>query len=104
MRGFDIDLDALSGEEKQLVTKLLQENEDVFSKDQHDLGFTRTVQHEIPLVDPTPFRQPYRRIPPAEFHEVKSHIEELEKSSVIQPSQSPFALPIVVVRKKDGKI
>ena len=102
--GVDVDLSSLSAEDRQRMMKLLQDNADIFSKDQQDLGFTQTIEHEIPLIDPTPFRLPYRRIPPSQFHEVRHHIEDLKKSGVIQPSQSPFASPIVIVRKKDGSI
>ena len=102
----DVDLSeaALSSKEKKAVEELLTKNNDVFSTSSFDVGCTPTMAHEIPLVDSRPFRLPYRRIPPAQFQEVREHIEELRANGIIKPSQSSFASPIVIVRKKDGRI
>ncbi len=62
------------------------------------------MEQRIPLVDPVPFRMPYRRIPTGQFQEVRQHIGDLQKAGVIHQSQSPYASPIVIVRKKDGQI
>lgn len=37
-----------------------------------DLGYTDKVK-QIPLVDEMPVSQPYRRIPPTQFEEVREH-------------------------------
>ena len=100
----DIDSADLTPSAKAAIQDLLKTNSDVFSKDSLDIGMTQTAEHEIPLSDATPFRLPYRRIPPAEFQEVQKHIKDLEKENVIKPSQSSFASPVVIVRKKDGSI
>ena len=94
----------LTQTQRKAVDSLLLQNADIFSKGSLDVGSTNTVQHEIPLSDPTPFRLPYRRIPPSQYQSVRGHIEELKQAGIIQPSQSPFASPIVVVEKKDGTI
>lgn len=94
----------LTGKERQDFQNLLIENKDVFSTGSKDFGRTDTITHDIPLVDETPFRLPYRRIRPNDYGEVKEHIQELQDAGVIRPSKSPFASPIVIVRKKDGKI
>ncbi|KAI3369563.1 hypothetical protein L3Q82_024379 [Scortum barcoo] len=51
-------------------------------------------------------RQRYCRIPPSEYEAVKAHINQLLESQVIRESssRSPYALPIVLVRKKDGSL
>ena len=100
----DVDLPDLAPNHMKAMQDLLRQNADVFSTHSLDIGSTTTVEHEIPLSDPTPFRMPYRRIPPAEFQEVREHIEELQKANIIKPSQGPFASAIVIVRKKDGSI
>ena len=94
----------LSPPEMKALEELLQRNEDVFSKGPEDFGCTDTIVHDIPLIDPTPFRMPYRRISPSDFSEVKDHLKELQAAEIIKPSKSPFASPIVIVRKKDGRI
>ena len=94
----------LTPAQREDVGRLITRNTDVFSKGHLDVGMTDTVEHNIPLTDPTPFRLPYRRIAPAQFQSVRSHVEELKEAGIIQPSQSPFASPIVIVEKKDGTI
>ena len=56
------------------------------------------------MLDEIPVRQRYRRIPPSEYEEVKAHIDQLLEAKVIRESNSPFASPIVLVRKKDGSL
>lgn len=76
----------------------------VFSAHDGNLGCTNLISHDIPLVDDTPVRQRYRRITPSEYEVVKEHINQLLSSQVIRESSSPYASPIVLVRKKDGSI
>ena len=102
--GLDLPTNELSSSEMKQLRELLKRNSDVFSKGPEDFGCTDTIVHDIPLVDPTPFRMPYRRISPTDFKEVQNHLKELQSAGIIKPSKSPFASPIVVVRKKDGKI
>ena len=45
--------------------------------------------------------EPYRRIHPSDLTDVKDHLQEMQEAGVIRPSKSPFASPIVIVRKKD---
>jgi hypothetical protein len=35
------------------------------------------VEHEINLTDDKPYREPYRRIPPSMFDEVREHLREM---------------------------
>uniref|UniRef100_A0A8C2AXX8 Gypsy retrotransposon integrase-like protein 1 n=2 Tax=Cyprinus carpio TaxID=7962 RepID=A0A8C2AXX8_CYPCA len=83
---------------------LLMKHADVFAVHDEDLGYTDRVKHEIHLTDDSPISQPYRRIPPTQFEEVKEHISGLLRKGVIQESSSSFASPIVLVRKADGSL
>lgn len=100
----DVDLSSLPGEDQSKVRSLLNRYANVFSAHDGDLGCTNLVSHDIPLIDDTPVRQRYRRIPPSEYEMVKMHINQLLSAQVIRESSSPFASPIVLVRKKDGSL
>lgn len=98
------DLSALSEEEQNSVRSLLYKYRSVFSAHDGDLGCTNLISHDIPLLDETPVRQRYRRIPPSEYEAVKAHISQLLETRVIRESSSPYASPIVLVKKKDGSL
>ena len=96
-------LDCTKNQRDQLQA-LLTKHHEVFAADEDDLGFTDTVKHRIICTDDKPVTQPFRRIPPPQYQEVKEHIQKLLKRNVIQESYSPYASPIVLVRKKDSSL
>ncbi|KAL6459833.1 hypothetical protein MHYP_G00315920 [Metynnis hypsauchen] len=89
---------------KERITRQLNNMPDVFAH--HDLDFGRTdkVRHRIKLSDETPFKLRARPIHPQDIEAVRRHIQELLDAGVIRESESPFASPIVVVRKKNGQV
>ena len=99
--GEDVDL---STEEVREVEKFLHSWIDVFSQNELDIGHTTAVHHEIRLIDDKPFKQRYRRIPPALIDEVRLHLQQLQDAGVIRPSSSPYASNLVLVRKKDNSL
>ncbi len=99
-----VDLEGLSVEEQKQVRALLREYQSVFSTHDGDLGCTNLLSHDIPLTDDIPVRQRYRRIPPSDYELVKTHIGQLLEAQIIRESCSPYASPVVLVRKKDGSL
>ena len=81
-----------------LDPELLRDFSDVFSKGPQDLGRTDMIQHRINTKDAAPIRQRPRRLPLAKQHEATQAIEEMRRDGVIEPSVSPWAAPIVLVR------
>ncbi|XP_062844567.1 retrovirus-related Pol polyprotein from transposon 412 [Trichomycterus rosablanca] len=99
-----VDLSPLSAEGQAEVRALLLRYSSVFSAHEGDLGCTTLISHDIPLLDQTPVRQRYRRLAPSDYEAVKTHINQLLQAKVIRESSSPFASPLVLVRKKDGSL
>ncbi|PIK37921.1 hypothetical protein BSL78_25240 [Apostichopus japonicus] len=94
----------LSDDQLRQAKCLLMKNQDVFASTDYDLGVTNTIRHTIPTVDDEPVKQTYRRIPPCQFEEVQEHVRKLLAKGVIKPSTSPYASPVVLVRKTDGTL
>lgn len=103
---YPIDLSAVecTPEQREKLETLFQKHASVFTENENDLGYTETVKHKIPTIDQVPVAQPYRRIPPNQFQEAKDHIRKLLDGGIIRESHSPYAAPIVLVRKKDGSL
>lgn len=99
-----MDVTGLSAEEQGQVRELLKGYCSVFSAHDGDLGCTNLVTHDIPVLDDAPVKQRYRRIPPSEYEAAKEHIHKLLEAQVITESSSPYASPIVLVKKKDGTL
>ena len=89
----------LSEDQKPL---LLGRNADVFSCAPGDLGHTDLVHHKINTGDAAPIRQPPRRRPSLKKDEAHKAITEMLEQGLIESSTSPWASPIVLVKKKDG--
>ena len=83
---------------------VIARNADVFASSDDDLGHTTTVTHTIPTINEEPVKQTYRRIPPSQFDEVREHVRKLLEKGIIRESTSPYASPIVLVRKADGSL
>ena len=93
----------LSPLQQQQLNELFKEFQDVFSQGDNDLGNTPLLQHGIETNGP-PLRHPYRRQNPAVRREEMAQVQQMLSSDVIRPSNSPWASPVVMVRKKDGSL
>ena len=69
-----------------------------------DLGKTSLVKHGIRITANTPFKEHYWQILLSMYMEVKEHLKEVLEIGAIRPSHSPWASPVILVHKKDGKL
>ena len=79
--------------------KFLIDFSDIFSTSKADIGRTSRLQHSIDTGDSPPIRQPVRHLPPHRKQEVRTLLQQMKDQDVIQPSCSPWAAPIVLVKK-----
>ena len=93
----------LSSEGKKKLAELLTKHQSAFASGPDDLGRMHLVQHEIRTPpDLRPLRQPARRFPFWSQTEAKEIVDDLLKRDLIEPSASPWAAPVVMVKKKDN--
>ncbi|CAC5407329.1 unnamed protein product [Mytilus coruscus] len=86
--------------EKQQLTELLTRNRQIFAKDISELGKTEYNYHRIDTGDAPPVQSmPYRQTPQMR-EETEKHIDMMLQNDIIEPSSSPWASPVVLVRKK----
>ncbi|XP_040195295.1 uncharacterized protein LOC120928256 [Rana temporaria] len=75
-----------------------------FSKNEFDVGLAKSAEHKIRLEEDKPFRERVRRIPLGDLEDLREQLAELKRTGIIRESRSPYASPIVVVRKKNGSL
>ena len=90
----------LNGEQKQEVTNLFLEYFSLFS-DGETFGQTKIVEHQIDLKEGTkPIRLKDRKTSPNLLPSLKEQLNNWTSQQVIERSRSPWAFPLVPVKKK----
>ena len=96
------DLSHLQDTEKETMQQILQKYQTLFATDLSELGATSVVKHKIDTGQATPIKQLPRRLPNALKPVVEEQVNEMLAHGVVRLSKSPWASPIVLVKKKDG--
>ena len=92
----------LTSEQSKHVYALLCRYAHVFSSGPRDMGRTDLIKHKIDTQGAAPIRQPPRRLPLARREEAQEAVADMLSQGVIEPSASPWASPVVLVKKKGG--
>lgn len=100
----DLDDSPIPKEWKERILSKLKSMPEVFAVGDSSHGHTTVVKHNIRLYDETPFKERPRPIHPRDQEAVKQHLTELLNAGIIRESESSFASPIAIVRKKNGSI
>jgi len=80
----------------------LDANNDLFAEPTQ-LPPSREADHQIPLLpgaQPVSVR-PYR-YSPAQKSEIEKQVKEMLQNGIVRVSSSPFASPVLLVKKKEG--
>ena len=65
-------------------------------------GNASVIKHKIDLTDDCPIRRKPYPLPYAERGEIREEIKNMMDTGIMRESSSPYASPLVVVKKKDG--
>lgn len=102
--GAKINRQNLTEDELVRTSEVLNRWKHIFSTSFTDIGRTDLVKHEIKLTDNIPVKEPYRRIPPGMYEEVRQHLKEMLEAGAIRKSQSSYCSNVVLVKKSDGSL
>ncbi|KAJ8380842.1 hypothetical protein SKAU_G00016200 [Synaphobranchus kaupii] len=95
--------DGLEPQQQEALWRLLLEFKDIFALTEEDVGQTHLVQHDIITGDAQPVKMRPRRLPLARQEAADKARWEMQQAGIIEPSDSPWASPVVMVPKKGGK-
>ncbi|BET00273.1 multicellular organismal development [Nesidiocoris tenuis] len=93
-------LDNLSSADKIRLEDLVRRYFDLFPQ---SLGCTDLVEHRIDTADAQPIKQRYYPVSPAIQKIIYEELDKMLLDEVIEPSNSPWSSPILLVRKPEGK-
>ena len=98
-----LDRSNLTREQYNQLEAFLLDHTDLFALCPSELGSTNNPGLPFNLHWRTPpIRQQARRTPFALRHKIEEMVQKMTEQGVVQPSQSPWASPVVLVEKKDG--
>ena len=89
----------------QQISKLelvINKYSDVVSSGSDNMGRTQLIYHKIGIGENEPVRQCLCRIPYEQISVLNAEVDKFNKMKAIEFLLSPFAIPTVLVRKKDG--
>jgi len=86
------------------LQELFCKHHNVFAIEDGERGETGMIQMEIDTGDSGPKRQPAGRVSFTARQEIAHQLHSMQDQGVIHPTSSPWASPVVLVRKKDGSL
>lgn len=92
---------SLKTEEREDLDHLLSDFAELFATSDETTPF---AEHTIPLLDENPISMPPYRLPEPKKQLLREELDKLLQDGVIEECESPYAAPVVLVPKKDGKI
>ena len=95
----DIEENTFSEEQKLEWRQFLKRWRHLFSPAITDLGNCDLMKQKTNLSDNVPIKEPYRRVPPALFQEIREHPTELLQADTIKHSQSTYSANIAIVKE-----
>lgn len=93
--------DQLPDDIKNKMTTILKEHRGLFSGRMRPPSAMLRA-HRIELSDRTPFRTSPRRYSPEKAAEIEAQVEQMLQGGIVEPSNSPYASPVLLVKKNQG--
>ncbi|GKG58521.1 hypothetical protein Tco_0592300, partial [Tanacetum coccineum] len=88
---------------KQEEIVMVRDFPEVFPDDLSGLPPIREFEFQIELTPgATPVAKSPNRLAPSKLEELSGELKELQDKGFIRPSSSPWGVPILFIKKKDG--
>ncbi|KAI3360647.1 hypothetical protein L3Q82_002512 [Scortum barcoo] len=98
---YDRSCEGLEEGQRLQLRELLDLFSDIFAAKDEDCTHTSLVQHNIDTGNAHPIRLHPCRLPLTKRALAEQKIKEMVEAGIIEPSTSPWAAPVVLVKKKD---
>ncbi|GFT75395.1 retrovirus-related Pol polyprotein from transposon 297 [Trichonephila clavipes] len=92
----------LSDEQRNKLSEILRKFSGLFTKTDKSTAAKTNVKHRIFTGDHAPINQRAYRVSPTERRIIHEEVQKMLDKGIVQPSESPWSSPVVLVRKKDG--
>jgi hypothetical protein len=92
---------ALAGQERDELIEFLYRNMDIMATSLAELPGTDVLRHRIDTGTSAPVRKRTYRHSPADKAEISRQVQEMLDADIIEPSDSPWSSPVLLVTKKD---
>lgn len=105
-RGEEAEEEKKEDEDSVLDSKQKEELEDILEEfrpllDTGELGCLKGVVHHIDTGDEPPCKQKYTSLNPRKLAEAHRELDERLKLGIVEPSESPYSSPLLMIPKKD---
>lgn len=94
----------LSDPQIEQLSQLLLKYKGAFMGPDGKLGRTDLIKHHIDTGSSRPIKQALRRTPLAQREAAEAELNDMLEKGIIEPSDSPWASPVVLVKKKGGSL
>lgn len=94
----------LNKDQREKLYAILHKHSKCFDVGQLAPGQAISTKHRIDVGEQQPLRQRPYRVSLAERNMIDDQVSEMLRKGVVRPSSSPWASPVVLVKKKDGTI
>ena len=104
LKDLNLESTTLSQMQQKDLKSLLTKWKHLFALSDAELPGTNVVEHEIHVTCDNPIKQQQYRVPVTHRQELGEKLDALLDAGIISPSNSPWASPLVLVKKSDGTI
>lgn len=94
--------DKLNESQKAIADNIIEQFKEI-SFERKGLGQTTLITHRIDTGDAQPIRQRYYRMSPEKQRILGEQVEEMLALDVVEPCESAWSSPVLLVSKKNGK-